>query len=86
MPTQDVNDPYLHEHVRRALVEDERVGETTIRVTHAGGRIFLTGYVTNEERRKAAEAVAREIVGSTIEVKNDLEILEVGGPSVESIG
>lgn len=84
MNPNDASDPYLLEHLRKALVEDPRCGESNIRVTHAGGRIWLSGYVASAERRLAAQAVAREIA-KEIEVRNDLEVLEVSGPTVESI-
>ena len=77
-------DPYLLEHLRKALSEDPRCGESNIRVTHAGGRIWLSGHVGSHERRLAAQLVAREIAHG-IEIRNDLEILEVSGPTVERI-
>ena len=78
-------DPYLLEHLRKALCEDDRVGETNIRMSSAGGRIWLTGQVGSVERLRAAESVAHEIAPG-IPIKNDLTVLVVTGPTVETFG
>ena len=78
------DDPYLLERLRRALTEDERVGETTLRVAIAAGRLHLSGSVGSEERRRAAEALMREMAPE-FPVVNELEVLAVGGPSTERV-
>lgn len=85
MLPHDAADPYLQEKLRKALAEDARVGETNIRVAHAGGCLWISGSVASEERRVAALLVAREIAGD-IEIRNDIEVLQVSGPTTESIG
>lgn len=80
----DLSNPYLIEHVRCAMAEDPRVGEPAVRVFAIAGRIWLEGAVTSEERRRAAETVVREIAPG-VEVKNELQVIVVSGPSVESV-
>ncbi len=83
----DPSDPYVIARLRAALAEDERVAETNIRVIYAGGRLFLEGCVTNEARRLAAQALAREPCGDQIEIRNDIEVLQLSGePTEERIG
>ena len=78
-------DAYLAEHLRKRLAEDGRVGEPTIKVTIAGGRIWLTGTVGSHARRLAAETVVREVAGD-IALRNDLAVLEVREePGVETL-
>lgn len=78
---------YLLEHLRQAMAEDDRVSEPNIRVTIAGGRVWLNGQVGSEERRKAAEVVAREIATKEgMEVRNDITVMTVTGPTVETLG
>lgn len=80
----DLSNPYLLENLRRAIAEDPRSGESAVRVFAAAGRIWLEGSVGSEERRRGAEEVVREFAPG-IEVKNELQVIVVGGPSVESV-
>jgi osmotically-inducible protein OsmY len=84
MSSPPSEDPYFLEHLRRALAEDERVGEATLRVVLAGGRIRISGTVGSEERRQAAETVVREIAPG-FPVANEVTVLVVGGPAVETV-
>lgn len=78
---------YLLEHLRQAMAEDDRVSETNIRITIAGGRIWLNGQVGSDERRKAAELVAKEIaLPAGMEVRNDITVMTVTGPTTETLG
>ena len=81
----DLRDPYLLERLRRTLAEDPRVGEPTIRVFAAAGRIWLEGVVASEDRKRAASDVAQE-VAPDVEIRNELEVMVLSGPSVESVG
>lgn len=76
--------PYLLEQLRRAMTEDPRVSETNVRVTSAGGRIYLNGEVGSPERRTAAESLAREIAPN-VTIQNDITVLSVTGPTVETL-
>ena len=80
----DTRDPYLLEKLRRAIAEDPRVGEPAVRVFGAGGRIWLEGTVQSEQRKQAAQEVVAEICPG-VEVKNELEVIAIGGPAVESV-
>ena len=82
--TSDTRDPYLLEKIRRAIAEDPRVGEPAVTVVGAGGRLWLEGTVTSPERREAAQKLVEELVPG-IEVKNELQVLSIGGPTVESV-
>lgn len=53
-------DVYVAAHVQEALARDERVNEPELEVQVVGGRVFVTGVVPTEERRRAVEAVVRE--------------------------
>lgn len=76
--------PYLLEQLRRAMTEDSRVSETNVRVTAAGGRIYLNGEVGSEERRLAAESLAHEIAPNAT-IQNDITVITVTGPTVETL-
>ena len=82
--TNDLSDPYLLEHLRRAIAEDPRVGEPAVRVFSAAGRIWLEGFVASEDRRMATEALVAELAPG-IEIKNELQVIVLTGPSVESV-
>lgn len=80
----DPHDPYLLERIRRAITEDPRVGEPAVRVLGAAGRIWLEGTVTSEERRRAAAEVVAELAPE-VEVRNQLEVIVLTGPSEERL-
>lgn len=54
---------YLIGHVHAALAEDSRVNQLDLRVTLAGGTLYVSGEVATPERQNAVGAVAREIAG-----------------------
>ena len=82
--TNDLQDPYFLEHLRRAIAEDPRVGEPAVRVFSAAGRIWLEGFVGSEERRKATEDLVAEMAPG-IAIKNELQVIVLTAPSVESV-
>lgn len=82
--TNDLSDPYLLEHLRRAIAEDPRVGEPAVRVFSAAGRIWLEGAVASEGRKRATQDLVAELAPG-IEIKNELQVIAIGGPSVESV-
>jgi osmotically-inducible protein OsmY len=53
-------DVYVAAHVQEALARDERVNEPELEVQVVEGRVFVTGVVPTDERRRAVEAVVRE--------------------------
>lgn len=72
---------YVVAHVQEALATDTRVAELGIGVSVAGGRLFLTGTVSSDEQRDRAGDLAVEVAGD-LEVCNDLEVAQLGGPGV----
>ncbi len=55
-------DPYLAEHVRRALAQDPRVGELGVDVEVSGGTVVLSGTLPSPERREATTRVVRDLL------------------------
>jgi hypothetical protein len=55
-------DDYEVQHLREALVADPRVGELELEVRAVAGKLFISGTVPTEERRRAIDEVAREVV------------------------
>ena len=54
-------DEYLVARIQDALARDRRAGELGIEVRIAGGKVFLHGAVSSEERRAAVAAVAGDV-------------------------
>jgi osmotically-inducible protein OsmY len=76
---------YAIEHLRNALATDERVAEMGLDVRIAAGKVFLTGQVPTEERRRAVGVVASEVLPD-YEVHNETVVTELGDqPRVEHI-
>jgi osmotically-inducible protein OsmY len=65
--------PQIVESVNSALQEDPRTEGAAIEVVCAGGVVTLTGTVSQEEAREAAEEITRQQEG-VVEVINDLDI------------
>lgn len=82
--TQDAADQpeYLIGHIQEALATDPRTGELELDVRIAGGRVFLTGGVATEERRKAVEDVVRDVVPD-LDVANELSVTVETEPGPE---
>lgn len=55
-------DDYRLQRLREALAKDPRVGELELEVRSAGGKVFVSGLVATDERRRAIDEVAREVV------------------------
>jgi len=72
MENVEKNAPYMVGHITSALATDERTHLLDIKVTIRNDRVFLLGTVTSEERRIAAEAVAREHLPSNMAIVNGL--------------
>lgn len=73
---------YLIGRIQQALATDPRTGELELDVRVAGGRIFLTGSVTTEERCRAVERVVRETAPDH-DVSNDLSVVPEQEPGPE---
>ena len=71
---------YVVARVRDALAHDVRVAALDIQVRIVGSDLFLTGMVSSDPRRVAAEAVVRGEVPD-LTIHNQLDVLPVDAPS-----
>lgn len=76
MSSSPTPEPYVVAHVREALATDARVSELGLEVTVAGRTLVLTGRVGSEQLRAAAAEVAAAHAPD-LEVRNDLEVVDV---------
>jgi osmotically-inducible protein OsmY len=83
---QDEPDVYVTEHLREALAKDPRVNELELEVSLAGGKLFVSGTVSTEARRRAVTEVLAELAPDR-EVVNQTSVLSVSPkPEAERIG
>lgn len=75
--------PYLVARIRQCLAEDARTNLLDVQVKVRAGKLFLLGRVESQERRRAAEEVARESVPPGTPIVNDLLIFEYMVPPDE---
>jgi osmotically-inducible protein OsmY len=73
---------YLIQRVREALAHDPRVGELELRVKMVGPKVFVTGSVPTDERRKAVAEVVREVLPEA-EVHNETTVTALGDADEE---
>ena len=76
---EDEPKSYLVAHVREALARDGRVNELNVDVTVAGRRVFLTGEVSTEQRKRAVTDVVRELLPE-YEIRNETSVAPIGEP------
>jgi hypothetical protein len=79
--THDRSEPeeYVAQRVREALAEDPRVGELYVRISLAGDRIFITGMVPTEDRRRAITEVVAELCPG-YEIANQTTVNPISEP------
>jgi osmotically-inducible protein OsmY len=65
---------YLVARLQEALARDERISSLDIKVVLTGQRIHLIGDVPTEQRKQAADDIARSIVPG-VTVRNELRVL-----------
>ena len=75
--------PYLVARIQRCLAEDGRTNLLDIQVKVRGGKLFLLGKVESEERRRAAEEVAREMAPPRTPLVNELSVSQYMTPPDE---
>jgi len=75
---------YARQRLQEALAADARVAELGLEVRTVGGKLFLTGQVPTEERRRAVGVVAAEVMPD-YEVHNQTVVTPVAPPRVEEI-
>lgn len=76
--------PYTAQHIKDALSTDPRVGEMTLDVTLAGGRVFVAGQVPTPERRDAVPEVVRT-VAPELEVVNEVTVVPCEEPTGQEV-
>jgi osmotically-inducible protein OsmY len=76
----DVPTQYVVARVRDALAHDVRVAALDLQVRIVGSELFLTGMVSSEARRVAAERVVRDEVPD-LRIHNQLDVLPVEPPA-----
>lgn len=75
---------YACQRLQEALAADTRVAELGLDVRAVGGKLFLTGQVPTEERRRAVGVVAAEVLPD-YEVHNQTEVTSLAPPRAEEI-
>ena len=73
MSTSDQPSDYVVGHVEEALACDPRVNEQGLHVALAGGRVFVTGTVSTQQRREAVAQVVGELVPDH-ELRNEVTV------------
>ncbi len=83
---QDQSTPhYVIQRIRETLAHDPRVGELELQVNMRAGKVFLTGTVASEPRRRAISEVMEERFPD-LEVHNQTTVPELGsGGDVETV-
>jgi len=71
---------HLIGRLREALATDPRTNVLDITIKVAGGKAFLIGEVTSDERRQAAIEVAAEVLPPDIELIDELWIAKYDEP------
>ncbi len=71
---------HLIGRIREALATDPRTNVLDITIKVAGGKAFLIGEVSSDERRQAAREVAAEILPPDIELIDELWIAKYNEP------
>jgi hypothetical protein len=84
MNAQDSPDVYLEQRVRDALARDPRVGELGLCVRLVCGKLFLSGAVASEERRRAVADVVADAFPE-LEIHNGLRVPALAAPDVETM-
>jgi len=77
---------YLVGHVQSALATDPRANMLDVKVMIIGNRIHLIGEASSTQRRQAVTDIVTALCPG-IQIRNELTILELGGPKEpEAIG
>ena len=73
---------YLIQRVREAIAHDPRVAELELRVKMVGDKLFVTGSVSTEERRRAVSEIVRETLPD-VELHNEISVAAFPLPADE---
>ena len=71
---------HLVGRIREALATDPRTNVLDITIKVAGGKAFLIGEVTSDERKQAAGDVVREVLPPDYELIDELWIAKYNHP------
>lgn len=82
MAIREGEEQYLVGEAEDVLAQDPRLGELSLRVTFAGGKLFVSGDVATEHRRHAIGEVLSERFPD-IEISNDTKVFEMEEPREE---
>jgi osmotically-inducible protein OsmY len=75
---------YLIQRVREALAHDPRVGELELRVKMVGPKVFVTGTVQTDERRRAISEIVHEILPDA-EIHNETGVTPMAEADQEEL-
>jgi osmotically-inducible protein OsmY len=73
----DLEYQYLVARLQEAFARDQRLSSLDIKVIHTGGRLHLIGDVPTEQRRDAADEIARHTAPG-VQIRNELRVLALG--------
>ncbi len=73
---------YMIEKLRCAFASDPRVVELGLQVSVRGGKVFVSGVVTTQERCNAVSEVAAEVLGG-MEIHNDTTVADISRQPTE---
>lgn len=78
---------HLVGRIREALATDPRTNVLDLTVKVAGGKAFIVGAVTSDERKQAAREVVTEVLPPDIELVDELWIAKYNEPGrPETVG
>jgi hypothetical protein len=75
---------YDAEHIREALIHDDRVNALDAQVRLAGDALVVTGNVPTEERRQAITTVIAELAPG-VEIRNDVNVADLSQPDGQEV-
>lgn len=75
---------YDAEHIREALIHDERVSALDVQIRVSGPALVVTGNVPTEERRRAIGDVVAEMAPG-VEIRNDVTVTDLSEPDGEEV-
>lgn len=71
---------HLVGHIREALATDPRTNVLDVTIKVVGGKAFIMGEVTSDERKQAAREVVKEVLPPDIELVDELWIAKYNQP------
>ena len=75
---------YDAEHIREALIHDDRVNALDAQVRLVGQALVVTGNVPTAQRRDAISAVIAELAPG-VEIRNDVTVADLSQPDGQEV-